>query len=419
MKKFDKLQVGMLTFPAGSELEHTLIPATTGSGKSQVLHQLLNRVFWGIDGDNERAIITDNDGAFLSTRGSIDSDSLLNPFDKRSHKWNPFSEIQDVKSDFDFLAAAMIPTDGFSGDEKVWRGYAKGFLRDVMKSMYTRGETNPRALQSLIISGTSDDLKDYVTGTPTEAHFLEGGERFLASVRDVSSDALAGLSYLDPTGTFSVRWWIKKGKSKCLFLTYTATQIDALAPLIGCWLSLAVREVLSLPTEAEKGVAKRRVWMIMDELDSLGPVQSISQALSMGRKKGLAAIATIQSISQLKKTYGHDDADVVLACFVNKLIMRQGDFADAKHWSDYLGQVEERKTTTSKSASAGMRTGATVGESETDVIKPLVLPSELQEGVMPKLCGYAKVSGLSDIRLFSVKPRDWPFSEIAPFIHAE
>ena len=420
-EKFDKLKIGSITFPAGAELEHILIPATTGSGKSQVIQRLLNRVMWGVDGDDperpERAIITDSDGAFMSTRGATRGDILLNPFDRRSVKWNPFCEIQDPRSDFDFFASAMIPTDGFSGQEKDFRCYARDLLRDVMKSMYVRGETNPRALQSLILSASTPELGEYLTGTPTQSLFCEGNEKFVASVISVTSSALSGWSYLAPDGAWSIRRWIKEGKGKCLFLTYTATQIDALSPLIGCWLSLAVREVLSLPTIAEKGVSKRRVWFVMDELDSLGPVQSLSQALSMGRKKGLAAISSIQSISQLRKTYGVDDSDVILACFVSKLIMRQGDFKDAKHWSDYLGQVEEKKTTKSKSASAGMRTGATVGESETEVVKSLVLPSELQE--MPKFCGFARISGLSDIRLFSVEPRDWPQTSISPFESAE
>ena len=286
-----------------------------------------------------------------------------------------------------------------------------------MKSMFFRGETNPRELQSMLLNCDPESLGSYIEGTPSQSLFTEANSRFLGSVVAVLTAALAAWTYLAPDGKFSIRSWLKNGTAKCLFFPYTSTQIDALSPLISCWLSIAVREVLSLPTETKNGIAKRRVWLVMDELDSLGPVQSLSQALSLGRKKGLAAIATILSIAQLKKNYGENDSNLVLACFVNKLIMRQGDYADAKHWSDYLGQVEEKRKTSSHSASAGIRTGATVGESETEVVKNLVLPSELIE--MPKFCGYAHISGLKDIRIFSVKPRDWPFSGISPFVPAE
>ena len=80
-----------LDFPIGAELEHVLIPATTGSGKSQAIHFLLDRILEGIDTspDREKALITDPNGQFASTR-SDKKDIVLNPFDRRSKRWNPF-----------------------------------------------------------------------------------------------------------------------------------------------------------------------------------------------------------------------------------------------------------------------------------------------------------------------------------------
>ena len=404
------MRVGHLHIPHGAELEHVLIPATIGSGKTQALHQLLDRVFWGCDGEDperpEKAILADSDGAFLSTRGRGGKDNILNPFDIRTVKWGPYSEILNPEFDFNFFASAMIPTDGFTGQEKDFRTYARDLLRDVMRAKFLKGETNPRETFSLLTSNDFETLAEIVQGGPSASLFAKGNDRFLGSVVGVLSSALAAWAFLPSDGTFSVRKWIREGRG-ALFLTYNEAQIDSLRPLITCWLSLAIRETLSLPWMLDKkGVSKRRIWLIADELDRLGTIQGLTGALANGRKPGLSVIATIQSLSQLRDKNGRDGAQTILSCFVNKLIMRQGDFEDAKHWSDYLGQVEETKTSHSHSASAGMRTGVTVGENSGQSINHLVLPSELQ--MIPKFSGYGRLSGEPAIIPFQFKPQKWP-----------
>ena len=149
--------------------------------------------------------------------------------------------------------------------------------------------------------------------------------------------------------------------------------------------------------------------MVMDELDSLGTVNGLSDALTRGRKYGLATVAAIQSVAQLRQRYGQDGAKVLDACFVNKLIMRQGSFEDAKHWSDDIGQVEEERITRTEGNSSGSgQASSNTGRSARRDIRQLVLPSELQAPILDKFCGYARISGLPEIRRFKFQPQDWP-----------
>ena len=404
--RFDKFGLKKILFPPGAELEHTLIPATTGSGKSQLLQLLMNRIFHGIDTnpDLEKAIITDPGGLFLATRGLAGTDTILNPADQRSAKWNPFAEIRDPM-DFKMIASATIPTDGHTGQEKDFREYAQGMLEAIMRAMHENGQKNPREVQLLLSSPDPEVLKPYIQGTPAGALLSPGNDRFLGSVIGTASNALAAWSWLAPDGTFSIRNWVRHGRG-AIFLTYTDDKIEAFRPVLGAWISLAIKETLSLPVQLDKkGTSQRRIWFVTDELDSLGTVNGLSDALTRGRKYGLASIGTIQSISQFRERYGRDGAQTLLACYVNKLVMRQGAFEDAKYWSDELGQQEVERVTHSRSASLGTRTGGTEGSSSAPAVRQLFLPAELVE--MPKFCGYARISGLPGIRPFKFRPRSW------------
>ena len=404
-----------LNFPTGAELEHILIPATTGSGKSQAIHFLLDRILEGIDAnpEQEKALITDPNGQFAGSRAHPKNDRILNPFDRRSKRWNPFCE---VKSDYDYklLASAVIPSiEGTGREESEWRRYAQTMLEAIMKGLLQEGRPDPREVQRLLSSADPGALAPFLGGTPSESLLAPGNERFLGGVIGVLSNALAAWEFLEPDGDFSIREWVRSGTG-VLFLTYTDAQIEALRPLLGCWLSLAIRETLSLPIELDKkGMSLRRMWFVMDELDSLGTVYGLTDALSRGRKPGLAVISAIQSTAQLRIRYGKDGAQALMACFVNKLVMRQGDFEDAKHWSDYLGQFEEERLVQTHSVSSS---GETTGTQSRRELRQLVLPSELQE--IPKFCGYARISGLPGIRTFKFQPQNWP-AKFPAFVRKE
>ena len=409
-KKEERPPLGVpgLNFPVGAELEHILIPATTGSGKTMLIHHLLNHILFGVDSrqGHEKALITDSGGILASTRSRW-SDRILNPFDGRSKRWNPFCEIEN-DWDYAFVAQSCIPTDGSTGQETDFRRHGQALLADIMRGLVREKNPNPREVQRLLSCLDPEALKPYLNGSESIGFLAPGNDRFFGSVAQVCSEALRSWSVLDPAGDFSIRKWVREGTG-CLFMVYQDAQLAFLRPLVGAWLSLAIREVLSLSPDDS-----RRIWMVMDELDSLGTVNGLSDALTRGRKYGLATTAAIQSFAQLRQRYGKDGAEVLDACFVNKLVMRQGSFDDAKHWSDYLGQVEEERISRTEGHSTGSgQSSNNDGRSARRDIRQLVLPSELQE--LPKFCGYARISGRPGVSKFRFSPPE--LTEVAkPFI---
>ena len=371
---------------------HILIGATTGAGKSNVLQSgVLDRILDGCDRNpgREKALIVDAGGEFLRTRGH-DRDLVLNPFDRRSRNWNPFSEIQQ-DSDFDLVANAVLP-DAPSASQPEWIGMGRDFLIDVMKAQRGNGIATPAETFRLVVGAEIEELGEILAGTTSEVLIKStANERLLANIRYEASRAMRSWQHLSPERDFSLREWIRAGTG-ALFLTTRESEWDTLKTLIGAWLSLALRETLSLSADPE-----RRMWIVADELDSLGRVNSLDAALARGRKYGLAMIATVQSVAQLERTYGHDTARVLLSVFASKLVMRPGAAYDAEHWSRELGEREEWRTGHSQNTGAS---GGSAGTNDALHNVRLVLPSELMD--LPKFSGYMRLADRPGITKFAV-----------------
>lgn len=373
---------------------HLLIGATTGAGKSNVLQNgVLDRILDGCDRrpGREKALIIDSGGECLKTRGR-GRDLILNPFDGRSQKWNPFEEIRQ-ESDYDLVANAVLP-DAPSASQPEWIGMGRDFLVDIMKSQVKNSTTKatPAETFRLVVSAEIEELEEILAGTTSEVLIKStSNERLLANIRYEASRVMKSWQLLKTGGDFSIRQWIQEG-SGVLFITYRESETDTLKNLIGAWLSLAIRETLSLPADFD-----RRVWFVADELDSLGRVNSLDTALARGRKYGLSMIATIQSVAQLERTYGHDTAKVLLSVFASKLVMRQGAAYDAEHWSREIGEQEVWRTSRSQNTGGS---GGSSGTNESIHNERLVLPAELMD--LPKFSGYMRLSDRTGIRKFEI-----------------
>jgi type IV secretory pathway TraG/TraD family ATPase VirD4 len=172
-----------------------------------------------------------------------------------------------------------------------------------------------------------------------------------------------------------------------LWLSYREDQGAALRPLLAAWIGEAVNATLSLPPDR-----RRRQWLLLDEVASLGRVQGLSDALTKGRKYGLCAILGLQSISQLRDVYGKDGAQTLLSCLSSQLLLRANDPETAEYASLHLGESEVLRETISR--------GKHRTVTEQHHIGRLVLPSELQG--LPNRVGLLRLAGQDLVRWVTV-----------------
>ncbi len=310
--------------PAADEAKHFKLLGTTGTGKTTAIRELLA----GALARGDRAVIADPDGGYCRLFYNPErGDQILNPFEPRAARWDLVAELQ-APHDAEQLARAFIPDH--DGLDRNWRAYARTFLTAILRQLHVSGTHNLATLYHLLVIADAAELRDLLAATPAAPFLGTDNGKFFESVRSIAVAHLAVLEHLarqseragaeaSATGNageaLSVRRWVREGRG-VLFLPYRAGQIAALRQALGAWLRLAIFETLS----GEEGGAP--LWFVIDELDALGAIDGLKDALARLRKFGGRCVLGIQSIAQVRGTYGDAEAQTIVENCGNTLILR-------------------------------------------------------------------------------------------------
>jgi len=380
------------------ETRHFKLIGTTGTGKSTAIADLLAAALRRGD----RAVIADPDGGYRTRlferrRGDI----ILNPFDPLSVKWNPFAEIR-APWDVEQLASGLIPTtEDPSGRE--WRGYARTFLTAVTRRCCESGCNDPGELWRLLTVATSSELRALVAGSPAQPFLEPENARMFGSIRSVAGSAAVALEYVQAqrARTFSVRDWACSGRG-VLFIPYAAPQIPALRSVIATWMRLAIFEVMGRAAEGEA------LWFVVDELDALGQIDGLKDALARLRKFGGRCVLGFQSVAQVSATYGFGEAATITENCGNTLILRCSGSehgGTSQFASRLIGEREVTRVTRSRSRRLTELFASTTQTEHTGV-EAAVMGSEIEQ--LPDLSGYLKLAsspGWQRVRLRAPVPQ--------------
>jgi type IV secretory pathway TraG/TraD family ATPase VirD4 len=385
--------------PALDETKHFKLIGTTGTGKSTAIQEILGAAL----GRGDRAVIADPDGGYVARFYDPDrGDVILNPFDPRSKKWDPFSEIKS-SYDVDQLARSLIPDH--DGADRSWRDYARTFLSAVTYQAQQSGVTDANELYRLLVVAGNKELRVLLEGTPAQPFLDEHNSRMFDSIRSVTSSAVGALHHVarQEGPAFSVRSWVAENRPGVLFMPYEAGQIAALRTTISAWMRLAIFQAMDRRPGEDPGRRDGRLWFVIDELDALGAIDGLKDALARLRKFGGRCVLGFQSLAQVSSTYGHGDAHTLVENCGNSLILRcsasEGG-GTARFASQLIGEREVLRSTTSRSRRSADVLG-TVTRSEHFSLEHAVLPSEIEQ--LPDLCGYLKHASDPDWQLVRLR----------------
>ena len=368
------------------ETKHFKILGTTGTGKSTVIRELLSKAL----SRGDRAVIADPDGGYAvrfynPERGDV----ILSPFDTRASRWDLFAEMT-LPQDADQLARSFIAER--DGEEQVWRGFARTYVSCILRQLNRSEEQRDLGrLFHLISTATEDDLRDLLQATPA-ARFLgnrEGG-KFLQSVQSVASQHLMAIEHLarqNEGQLFSIRRWIREGRG-VLFLPYHANEIASLGSLISAWMRIAIFETLS-GAESDQGI-----WFVVDELEALGAIDGLKDALTRLRKFGGRCILGFQSIAQVRGAFGDTQAQSITENCGNTVIFRCSASergGTAEFASRLIGkrQIVRRQSSITRSGLFSRASGSRT-ISEQVQTEDAVMASEIEQ--LPDLRGFLKLA---------------------------
>jgi type IV secretory pathway TraG/TraD family ATPase VirD4 len=191
------------------------------------------------------------------------------------------------------------------------RGYESGSDHFFRQSSRTLLESllqvaTPREPQSIprLLELNRDELKQALSGTPAYSLMDPGAHEQGAGIIATVANATRPFLYLPPFDgrpSWSALEWAERPEG-WLFMTIRDDSSSAALPLANLWLDLIVGRLLNSTKD------RRRVWIVVDELPVLGRQAKLETLVTRGRKRGLAAVLGYQSIAQLRRIYGREQA---------------------------------------------------------------------------------------------------------------
>lgn len=406
----DPIPFGTQVIHAREETYHSQIVGTTGAGKSTAIRAMLRTV---AQRPHQRAIVADYDGGYASVFYRPDrGDLILNPFDARSACWDLFGELR-AKYDPDQLAAALVPEA--LGEGRKWSDYATQFVASCIRALQAKSQKPPSSLDlwRLVSSTPPAVLAGMLADTPAAAFLAKSNERMYESIHSTASSAVQGLWYLNQDGPrMTITDWVNRGKG-WLFLTYKQEQLDAIKGVMATWIKLAISRTLSL-SPGDAGL-----WFVVDELDALGKINGLTDALPRMRKVGGRSVLGYQVIGPLNELYGPNMVAALVENCHNTMVLKcggKGDDGTSAYAASLLGKREVAKTQRQSSASGGTQgdgsqhSGWSTSETTSDAIEDVLLASEVQG--FPILSGVCHAPGFNFWSHFSLPPDSMPV--IAP-----
>lgn len=378
LEKLEPIMIGKLPMPLHLEDRNTMICASIGAGKSVTMEGMMASALKRGD----RMAVVDPNGTFLS-KFSFKGDYVLNPFDARSVGWSIFNEIRGVH-DFNRMAKSIVPPQIDPSSEE-WCEYARNVIADTMRKLMETNNPDQETLVNLLVREDGETVRAFLANTDSEGYFRDNAEKAIASIQFMINKYVRPLRYMTK-GAFSLYQWVHDPDAGNLFITWREDMRDTMRPLVATWIDTICATILS-----SEPMTGKRLWLFLDELQSLGKLESFVPAATKGRKHGLRMVGSLQDWSQLNASYGRDDAETLLSCFRNYVILAAANAKNADQAREILGNHEVKRFR--RSWSAGKQTRAEEIKSE-----PVVMDSE--------------ISNLNDLEAYVKFAEDYPITKI-------
>ncbi len=182
-----------------------------------------------------------------------------------------------------------------------------------------------------------------------------------------------------------------------LYVVVPPSDLARTRPIVRLMLNQIGRRLTESMQVGETPAYKHRLLLLLDEFPSLGKLDFFETALAFIAGYGLKAFLIAQSLNQLEKAYGPNNA-ILDNCHI-RFTYAANDDRTAKRISDLLGQATEKKLQKSYSGSGIFLTNRS--ESEHEYARALLTPAEVNQ--LPQDDGILLVGGLLPYRARKVR----------------
>jgi type IV secretion system protein VirD4 len=392
--------------------EHVLCFAPTRSGKGVglVIPSLLtwpgSAIVHDIKGEN-----WDITAGFRST---FSRTLRFDPTSLTSAAYNPLfevrrgiNEVRDVQN----IADILVDPEGSLEKRNHWEKTSHALLVGAILHVLYAGANKSLAGVAAFLSNPDETIENTLGAMMATPHLGEAGPhpvvasaaRELLNKSDnersgVLSTAMSFLGlYRDPViaeVTSRSDWRIAElvdGRPASLYLVVPPSDISRTKPLIRLILNQIGRR---LTEEFDPATKRQRVLFMLDEFPALGRLDFFESALAFMAGYGLKAFLIAQSLNQIERAYGQNNA-ILDNCHV-RVAFATNDERTAKRVSESLGTTTEQR---SMKNYAGHRLSPWLGHlmiSRSETARALLTPGEILQ--LPKTDELVLMSGAPPIK---------------------
>jgi type IV secretory pathway TraG/TraD family ATPase VirD4 len=390
------------------------IEGGTGSGKTVVIEYLVQQA---ID-RGDKIILYDVKGDFAP---KIKARLVLNPFAVGSTVW---AVARDVKTADQArqLARMLIPAQ--SGNDDFWNKAAHAILSGILVTLQEElpGRWTFRDVLWLLTGSREALLKKFEAHYQIATMFLADKGKasntehgVLASLAAelgpfIETLAIAWGNPAEQAEGFSFEQWLLSEASgpQVLVLQSSPEHSDTSA----AWIRMAINYLAGIVISPRiENDGPLRLWLVIDELPSLGPVPRLTEIVDRGRQKGVRTVVACQSLAQIEVHYA-DWARSAEGTFGTRILGRMSPGERTQSINKSLGEqyTEEETVTTNRNADGSINRSARPTINRLPVLSPEVLGTlGAQEGRGID----ALIVGLTS----NVLRAHWPFPEKRPNYH--
>jgi len=398
--------------------EHVLAFAPTRSGKGVglVIPTLLtwphSAVIHDIKGENWQLT--------AGYRSTFSHCLLFNPADMKSARYNPLLEVRKGEwevRDVQNIADILVDPEGALERRNHWEKTSHALLVGViLHVLYAEPEktlarvasflSDParsieRTLKIMMVTnhlGTEVQPKVHPVVASVARELLNKSENERSGVLSTAMSFL-GL-YRDPVvahNTSACDWRIadlvEAKRPVSLYLVIPPADLNRTKPLVRLILNQIGRR-LTETLEGQNGRLRRKLLLMLDEFPALGRLDFFETALAFMAGYGIRAYLIAQSLNQIVKAYGENNA--ILDNAHVRIAFAANDERTARRISDALGTATELRAQRNY---AGHRLApwlAHVMVSRQETARPLLTPGEVMQ--LPPDEAIVLVSGLQPVR---------------------
>ena len=319
------LIIGKMPLVKNMETMNFLVSGSIGSGKTNLMHNLLPQ----IERKEQPAVVIDNTGEMIAKYYNKErGDIIFNPLDARGHIWDFWQDCSKQK-DLEKFANILIGFNSRKNHREArdfWEEAAQSVFVNFASAIQDRDSYSVEALYNKLCNLENAELHQILKGTEAARHFAKDNEKVVASIMSVLMSNIKPLRFVRDSSKnekFSIEEYlnnINEGGGSWLFLSTDPSARELTAPLNASLLELLISRMKRTRTNSNN-----KLWIVMDELPSLGKLPSLAELMAEGRKYGSCVLAGLQSTSQLYKHYGDADSSNLIGLFKTKFMFASDD----------------------------------------------------------------------------------------------